>query len=48
MKKIYETPISDLIDFMTQDIVNASPIGVADENATGYEDQGDLASVFKV
>lgn len=48
MKK-YDTPDIDVIKFYTKDIVNVSrTIGEADADADGYEDQGDLESVFNL
>ena len=48
MKKLYEAPISELIDLITGDVITASPIQVAGINATGYEDGGDISSVFNI
>lgn len=44
----YDAPKVELLALGISDIITVSDISEAGDNATGYEDRGDISSVFKV
>lgn len=52
MKKLYDTPVSEFIGFDMPDIITASDtvneVSEFTVGHSGYEDNGDLSSVFNI
>ncbi len=48
MKITYDAPKVELLATVFSDIITVSEISEAGDNATGYEDRGDISRVFKI
>lgn len=48
MKKLYNAPMSEIVGFEVLDIITASDVSEFKLGHSGYEDEGDLNSVFNI